>query len=89
MKVFKYQIPLDDLFALDLPVKARVLTVQEQHGEPQMWVLVDEDSTKETRNFRLAGTGHNIDDNPEALDYIGTFQLGGGSFIGHLFEIKQ
>lgn len=43
----------------------------------------------EERNFRLAGTGHRIEEEQEKLSFIGTFQLYGGSFIGHLFEIKR
>ncbi len=86
--VFKYTIPVEDYFSLDLPKGAKILTVQEQHGEAQVWALVNPDNPTETRNFRLAGTGHPIEENPDTLDYIGTFQLAGGSFIGHVFEIK-
>ena len=86
--VFKYTIPVEDCFSLDLPKGAKILTVQEQHGEPQLWALVNKNKPNEKRNFRLAGTGHPIKESPETMDYIGTFQLAGGGFIGHVFEIK-
>ncbi|MBD3282443.1 MAG: hypothetical protein GF387_02430 [Candidatus Portnoybacteria bacterium] len=86
--VYKYTIPVEDYFSLDLPKGAKVLTVQEQHDEPQLWALVEKGVSTEKRNFRLAGTGHPIEEKPETLNYIGTFQLAGGSFIGHVFEIK-
>ena len=86
--VFKYTIPVEDYFSLDLPEGAKILTVQEQNGGAQVWALVNSDNPTETRNFRLAGTGHPIKESPDVLDYIGTFQLAGGSFIGHVFEIK-
>lgn len=35
------------------------------------------------RHFRIKGTGHAADD---IGDYIGTFQLNGGSLVFHLFE---
>ncbi len=86
--VFKYTIPMEDYFSLDLPEGAKILTVQEQHGGAQIWALVNPDNPTETRNFRLAGTGHPIKESPDTLNYVGTFQLAGGSFIGHVFEIK-
>lgn len=87
--VFKYTIPVEDYFSLDLPEGAKILTVQEQHGGAQIWVLVNPNNPSEPRNFRLAGTGHSIKESLGTLDYIGTFQLADGSFIGHLFEIEQ
>lgn len=86
--VYKYTIKVEDYFSLDLPKGARILTVQAQYDEPQLWALVDKNKPNEKRNFRLAGTGHPIKESSESLNYIGTFQLAGGSFIGHVFEIK-
>ena len=86
--VFKYTIPVEDYFSLNLPEGAKILTVQEQHGDAHIWALVNPDNPTETRNFRLAGTGHPIKESPDTLDYIGTFQLAGDSFIGHVFEMK-
>lgn len=87
--VFKYTIPVEDYFSLNLPKGAKILTVQEQNNEPQIWALVEGSQPDETRNFRLSGTGHPIKEDPGILEYIGTFQLVGGGFIGHVFEIKQ
>jgi len=88
-RIYKYPIPLG-YFSLGLPKGAKILTVHEQHGEPQIWALVNPDEPfTETRNFRVVGTGHPIGENEEVLRYIGTFQLDGGNFIGHLFEIME
>lgn len=38
-KVFKYTIPIKDYFSLDLPKGAKILTIREQHGKPQLWHL--------------------------------------------------
>lgn len=84
-RVYKYTIPVRDVFHLDLPIGAEILTVQVQRNEPQIWALVNPDCQTERRYFRLAGTGHAIGDRM-LLKYIGTFQLHGGDFIGHLFE---
>lgn len=86
--VWKYTLIVDDNLNVELPLGAKVLSVQEQFGEPQMWVLVNqEQSTYETRKFRLAGTGHPIKENN--ISFIGTFQLYNGGFVGHLFEINE
>lgn len=88
LRVYKYTIPVKDYFSLDLPAGAKILTVQAQHGEPQIWALVDPGQQLKVRhNFRLAGTGHDIKEDNDSLIYIGTFQLVGGNFIGHLFEV--
>lgn len=85
--VWKYQITADDLITLQLPLGAKPLSVHEQNGEPQLWVLVNpNEQAMESRTFRLAGTGHPIKEHN--IEFIGTFQLYGGSFVGHLFELK-
>ena len=87
--IWKYTILISDVFSLELPQGAKILTVQEQYGKPQIWVLVNSDNPLETRIFRLVGTGHPIEIEDSKLEYIGTFQVAGGSFIGHLFEIRD
>ncbi len=85
MKIYKYRIPLESEFQLSLPQKARILTVQAQQEQPHMWVLCNPKNATECRKFRFVGTGHEIKGD-EHLQYIGTFQLNAGSFIGHIFE---
>lgn len=89
LKVYKYSVPLTDYFSLKLPKGAKVLTVQTQRGEPKIWALVNPENPTETRRFHLAETGHPITEFEEELSYIGTFQLHGGDFIGHIFEIRE
>lgn len=88
--VWKWPLPMEVRFALDMPVGAQILTVQTQHAggpgeQPTMWALVDPDATTERRHFQLLGTGHReMRDEPT---YVGTFQLTGGTFVGHVFEV--
>lgn len=74
-------------FDLRLPKGAKVLTVQIQHGRPEMWVLLDTNNERERRTFVTLPTGNEIPDDIN-LDYIGTFQLDGGSLVFHLFEAR-
>lgn len=88
--IWKFDVPVADRLLIQMPEGAKVLCVQVQNETPCIWAKVDP-GTKvpvEVREFRVYGTGHNIDES-EALEYVGTFQLLGGSFVGHLFEVKR
>jgi 3-phenylpropionate/cinnamic acid dioxygenase small subunit len=87
-RVLKYPIPLEDHFSLTLPRRAKILSFQTQHDQPQVWALVNpEESRIEDRQFRLAGTGHAIEEREDDLHYIGSCQMMGGALVWHLFEI--
>lgn len=87
LTVFKYPVPPGDNFTLALPEGARLLTVAPQSGEPQLWALVNTDNPPEDRQFRLAGTGHPIDEAEDTLHYVGTFHMMRGALVFHLFEV--
>jgi len=94
MKIFKYELPVEDYFELELPAGAKILTVQTQFElnlhppeRPKIWVLVDPSAEKEKRKFRIIGTGKNFNEN--GMVYLGTFQQFGGALIWHLFELKK
>lgn len=81
-----YKYPVMPETTLQLPSTATVLTVQMQHGNPHMWVLLDPEAPTQSRHFRIYGTGHPIPDTVTAATYVGTFQLEQGTLIFHLFE---
>jgi hypothetical protein len=86
-KIHKYiMVPHTEL---DLPFGAEFLSVQEQRGYAVAWFLVDDISDTnrviKRRVFNFYGTGHQVPDNPGR--YLGTFQLKGGMFVFHLFEV--
>lgn len=83
-EVWEYDVEPDE-FTVDMPRGGKVLSVAAQRDRVQMWALVDPGAAKETRRFRLAGTGHALSC-PEELRFIGTFQMHGGSLVFHLFE---
>jgi len=83
LSVFKYPVNLVDEFSLELPIGARILHVESQAGTNCLWALVDPKAPKELRHFRLAGTGHPIDDYAIG-DHIATWQ--DGPYVWHLFE---
>ena len=85
--IWKYPIGIDAEIKIEIPMFAEILTVQVQYGEPNLWVLVDEDNKYEVRKFICYGTGHQIE--CKDLLYIGTFQLLEGKFVWHLFEKRE
>lgn len=85
-RIYKYEIQLIDEFEIEMPEGSIILSVQSQNNFPVMWALVFPDVKTYKRKFKLVGTGRSID-NWTCLNYVGTFQLDGGAFIGHLFEI--
>ena len=82
--IWKFPFEVTDVIDLEMPRGAQVLAVQVQHRQPCVWALVDDTKGKEIRHFRCFGTGHPI--NTEG-QFVGTFQLLDGDFIGHLFEV--
>ena len=87
------------LLEVEMPQGSRILAVQVQKNyaiengltqiteEPYFWALVNTDKGRTVRRlFRIYGTGHEIEERPEDLDYIGTFQR--GPFVWHVFERK-
>lgn len=80
-QIWKYK--LDGVISkIEMPLDAKVLTIQTQNEVPHIWVLVNPENEVETRSFRIVGTGHPFDDTDKK--YIGTFQ--DGPFVWHLFE---
>lgn len=75
-------------FKLEMPFGAEILSVQMQHEHPVVWACVDPEAEKVERRFILAATGKPFPepDQPGHERFIGTFQMGGGALILHLFE---
>ncbi|KKL99179.1 hypothetical protein LCGC14_1817010 [marine sediment metagenome] len=83
-EVWKYEIKIIDHQEIIIPFGAKILSFQLQHGVPYMWVLVEPIGEKIIRRFRLAGTGHIIEEG--GLQYIGTIKMMDDKLIYHLFE---
>ena len=64
--VWKFPIPVqDEIFKLLMPKDAQLLHVgmNETMDEVWLWVLVETDRKKESRFFRIHGTGHELVNN--------------------------
>ncbi len=83
--IWKYPIPVADEFQLEMPMGARPLTVQVQDGKPYLWALVNTEFDVEPHRFRLAGTGHPLEEDVWSYAYVGTFQVRDGRLVFHVF----
>jgi hypothetical protein len=70
---------------IQMPKGARILSAQEQHGEIQLWAIVDLLQDDVPRWFRVCGTGHDLPENPG--EFVATVQL--GEFVWHVFEVTK
>jgi hypothetical protein len=84
--IHKYPLLLNYEVALSMPKGAVPLCVQVQYKSPCLWALVDDQAGTELRTFRIAGTGHPLNEE-QTLVYVGTFQMMEGSLVFHVFEV--
>lgn len=86
MTIWKFTLNESGTTELSMPEGAYVLKVDAQHGHPVLWALVAAERVKEKRRFRSCLTGGDAPNS--VMDYIGTVQLDGDSFVLHVFETK-
>lgn len=85
-KIFKYELFTHGAEKVLMPEGAGILCVQNQRESPSIWAIVDTEAPLEERTFVTIATGHPY---PEGfnMNYIGTYQLSGGAFVYHVFEL--
>jgi hypothetical protein len=85
--ICKYPINVIGATQIMMPANAKVLSVQAQCDELQLWALVWPGAAEEKRRFAVYGTGHYL---PAACgEYIGTVQQHNGAFVWHVFDITE
>jgi hypothetical protein len=88
LTVYKYHCLHSDMFNIEMPIGAKVLTVQYQKEKPVMWALVNPDEVnKIMRSFLWIYTGEPVAFEFDELVYVGTIQSLGGNLVYHLFEV--
>lgn len=80
--IWKYAIDLAREVTVHMPAGARILSVQSQLDQAQVWALVDPAADLVQRRFGIYGTGWDLHDAPG--EYVGTFQ--DGWFVWHVFD---
>lgn len=87
-KIFKYPVPKEKEFTLNLPDTCYFLKLEKQHLMPQMWFMVDPNAPYSPRKYYLAETGEEL---PEVICnfpvYLGTFLVDNDNSVFHIFDI--
>ncbi len=81
--IWKFPLATADLQSIEMPVDAKVLTVQVQVG-PCLWAQCDPEAPKTKRCFETFGTGHPM--SPARREYVVTYQLRDSGLVFHVFE---
>ena len=85
--IYKYELRVDDEQRIRLPRGSELLSVGVQRGKLYLWARVNPNNENTPYDFIIHGTGHPADD-VDGMDFLGTFQLHGGDFVGHCFGIE-
>lgn len=84
--IWKFTLGIIDAQSVEMPINAEILCVQVQHDVPCLWARVDPKARKVQRRIITHGTGHPVPGTTG--EYVGTYQLQDGAFVGHVFEMK-
>jgi hypothetical protein len=94
--IWKFKLKVTDVQDIEIPHGSILLSVQNQNETPYqietpcLWALIyDTEAEKEVIRLRTIGTGNPIsDDDFNPKDFLGTYQLNNGSFVGHVFQVS-
>lgn len=86
--IWKFAIPAEDDFRLQLPGGSLPLSVGIQAEEPVLWAAVWKAAPLVSHRFHLRGTGHPLGEAAFAR-FVGTFQLAASGLVFHLFDGGQ
>jgi hypothetical protein len=81
--IHKFTLAIQDVQVLALPRFSQPLSVQMQHGSPQLWAMVNTEEPKADYTVLCYGTGHEVQPLPVGYEFLGTIQF--GSLVFHYF----
>ncbi|TDQ79571.1 DUF7352 domain-containing protein [Sphingobacterium yanglingense] len=86
--VWKYELNKRGIVFAKMPLGAEILSIQAQNNVPCIWALVDPEAELTDRAFETLATGEKVEDD-NRRKYIGTYQMYGGEFVFHCFELLK
>lgn len=86
--IWKFPIPNMGEFSLNMPMGAKMLTVQMQGNVPTIWAEVDPKAPTVDYGFAAHPTGGTPFDTTWA-EYIDTFQMLDGALVFHLYYLSS
>lgn len=86
--VYKYILDPDNIVTANLPRDSVPLHFAIQKGQLCLWALVDQAASGfEAHRFRMAGTGHPIDDDVTGGSHFQTMLVADGDLVFHFFRL--
>lgn len=82
--IWKFPLVITGEQTVEMPGRAKILTVQVQDGVPCLWAVVDPQVPTRPRIIECHGTGNPSVKPGADLDHIGTVQM--APFVWHFFE---
>ena len=83
-RTLKYEIPVATEFTLHLKKGSRILKLAVVNEKAYIWAVVPQDTPLRPVNFRVLMTGEEFE-LPSTYQYIDSFILCYGEFVGHLW----
>ncbi len=74
-KIFKYSLPVQEKYEIDLPKNAQIIRVEDVDGLFFLWAIVDPDAQLEKRFLEFYKTGQEILTDTNNLFFLGTCKL--------------
>lgn len=84
--IYKYELRVQDVQTIGLPIDAEVLDIQNQNGTICLWAKIpDTETTLVAKTIYCFGTGHAMPSNHNQMKYISTVQMSGGMLIFNFY----
>jgi hypothetical protein len=84
IRILRYEVPVDDQWH-EHGLSGAILHIASRRPDVVEFWALDSGGAPYPRRFRVYGTGHPIDGDPEPA-YRGTALAAGGSLVWHLME---
>jgi hypothetical protein len=87
MKIFKYELKIQDEQGLSLSKHSTILSVKEQNDKIVLYAIVNENYQGEKDKYiiHIRGTGHPLDFRVHSSVFLGTIKLLEGKIMFHVF----
>jgi len=83
--IWKFPLGPNARRMLLIPVKSKILKVGMQDGEICMWAIVDPDAPIWEKEFRVVGTGWDLDESIFSWEYLDTVIDEDKGLVWHVF----
>jgi hypothetical protein len=97
-KIYKYELvpdPKTGIVEVEMPIESTVLSVHQQDGGIFLWARVKVDGLMTKYKFLVAVTGHEIYDDKDFVQFIGTVHIPVKdnqpflpNLVFHIFQVK-